>query len=219
MEFVDVGVRAGARLQPRVHEHRVAGRVRDVGRHQLIAVGRAGRGDRAAHPGRIGRHRVREIARLQVGERRAIGHHILQRLDVGVVDRRLVHIGQHAIGDGEPHLRGGVAGGAHAVLAGQVEEGRGSRCTRCDRRWRGRGYRPDRYGEQHGGADADDGAEPADAATTGLTGITVRDNGLAGLCHGILRCGVCGDSRQIVLDGSEAVKNGHRCDETRSIPD
>ena len=85
-------------------------------------------------------HGVGHVARLQVGERAAVGHDVLQRLDVGVVDRRVVDVGQHSSGDRVPDLRRRVACRAQAVLAREVEvreRARGTRRCRGLGCWRG----------------------------------------------------------------------------------
>ncbi len=43
-------------------------------------------------------HGVGSVTRLQVGKACAVGHDELQRLDVGVVDRRVVNVAEHAVG-------------------------------------------------------------------------------------------------------------------------
>ena len=120
-----------------MHQHRVARRIGDVGGDEAVAVARTGGGHGAGHAGRIGRHRVGHVTRLQIGERRAVGDDVLQGAHVRVVDRRLVDIGEHAVGDRVPDLGAGVAGGADAVLASQVEVRRRAGCARC-----GHGRRP-----------------------------------------------------------------------------
>ena len=139
-----------------------------VGDQRVLAV-LGGAGDPAGHPGVVeSADGVGRVAGLQVGERRAVGDDVLQGLDVGVVDRRVVDVGQHAVRDGEPHLRRGVAGGAETVLAGQVEVGQrtrtagggasGARSTRWserDQQCGGRGHRGD---QNRGGPCAHGGA-------------------------------------------------------------
>ncbi len=154
-------------LQARVREHRVAGGIGDVGRDQLVAVCGARGGDGAAHAGRIGRHGVGRVAGLQVGEGRSVGHDVLQGLDIGVVHRRLVDVGEHPVGDGEPDLRGGVARGADAVLAGGVEVGQCARSPGSDR-WRGgTGRRQRRHEQRQRGHTAERG-KPTGPSRAGL---------------------------------------------------
>ena len=114
------------------HEHRVPGGVGDVlGLDPVLAALRRRR-DGARHAGRVGLrlHRVGHVARLQVGERRPVGDDVLERLDVRVVDRRVVDVAEHAVRDRVPDLRGRVAGGAEAVLARQAEVGERARGSR-----------------------------------------------------------------------------------------
>src|SRR5690349_6458204 len=67
----------------------------DVSRGEPVAVRRVGRGHRARHPGRVGADRVGHVPGLQVGEAGPVADDVLQRGDVGVVDRRLIGVGQH----------------------------------------------------------------------------------------------------------------------------
>ncbi len=121
VQLADRSVRARRGVQPGVHQHGVPRRIGDVGGDQLVPMASAGRGHRAGHAGGVGRHGVGHVAGLQIGEGRAVGDDVLQRLHVRVVDRRLVHVGEHAASDRVPDLGRGVARGAEAVLAGQVE--------------------------------------------------------------------------------------------------
>ena len=144
-----VGAGPGQRGKPGVHEHGVAGRVGDVGGDDLVAVLGVGRGDRAGHAGGVGRHRVGHVPRLQVGERGPVGHDVLQRADVRVVDGRLVDVRQHSARHRVPDLRPRPGGRAHAVLAGQVEVG--LRARRPGRHVRGRRLAPSGGGGAAGG--------------------------------------------------------------------
>ena len=142
VQLADRGVRSRQALQPGPHQHRVPGRVGDVGGDQPVAVAGVAGGHRAGHAGGVGRHRVGHVAGLQVGEGGAVGHDVLQGGDVRVVDGRLVHVGQDAAGHRVPDLRAGVARGADAVLAGQVEVRHRARAAGGGRRGlRGGGWR------------------------------------------------------------------------------
>ena len=68
LQLADVGAAALGRLDPGVHQHRVALRIGDVGGDKLEAVLGVGRGDRALHAGRVGLHGVGHVAGLEVGE-------------------------------------------------------------------------------------------------------------------------------------------------------
>ena len=120
------------------HDDTVAGRVGQVAGGEGVAVGRAGRGDRALHPGRVGGHRVGEVAALEVGEGVPVGDDVLEGVHVRVVDRGLVDVGEHAVGHGEPDLGRGGPGRADAVLAGEVEVAEGPGRAGCLPRRRGR---------------------------------------------------------------------------------
>ena len=125
-----------------VHQDRVRGRVGDVVRDDPVLAARGRARDLAGHAAPVERPDGRgHVPRLEVGERRAVGDDVLQGLDVRVVDRRVVDVAQHAAGDGEPHLRGGVARGAEAVLAREVEVRQHSRPVRGDARGRASGAR------------------------------------------------------------------------------
>ncbi len=118
------------------HEHGVGARVGQVGGGDAVAAGRVARRHRAAHAGRVGARLVAHVAPLHVRERAAVADQVLERVDVGRVDRRPVHVRQRAVGHGEPHLRAGAKGRADAVLAGEVEV---ALTPRGARRHRGRG--------------------------------------------------------------------------------
>ena len=75
-------------------------------------------------------HRVGHVPRLQVGERGAVGDDVLEGLDVGVVDRRVVDVAEDAVRDRVPDLRSPVAGGAEAVLAREAEVRERARAVR-----------------------------------------------------------------------------------------
>ena len=115
-----------------VHEHRVAAGVGHVvGLDPVLAVPRS-RDHGARHAAGVGMrlHRVGHVPRLQVGERGAVGDDVLERLDVGVVDRRVVDVAEDAVRDRVPDLRGPVAGGAEAVLAREAEVRERARAVR-----------------------------------------------------------------------------------------
>ena len=111
----------GRSLKAGAHKDRVAGRVSQIRGPDRVVMCGAGGDHRAGHPRGVGQHPVGHVASLQVGEAVAVGDHVLERVNVGGVDRGPVDVGQDAVGDREPHLRGGVASRPHAVLAGQVE--------------------------------------------------------------------------------------------------
>ena len=118
---------AGAKTTP--HQHGVPARVGDVvGLDAVLAV-LVRRGDLAGHPAGVvhGLHRVRHVAGLEVGEGRAVRDDVLEGLDVGVVDGRVVDVAEDAAGDRVPDLRRRVPRRAQAVLAGQVEVRQGAR--------------------------------------------------------------------------------------------
>ncbi len=111
------------RPEPDAHEDRVPVRVGDVlGLDPILAAPRRRR-DLARHAAGVALrlHRVAHVARLQVGERGAVGDDVLERLDVRVVDRRVVDVAQDAVRNRVPDLRGRVAGGAEAVLPREAE--------------------------------------------------------------------------------------------------
>src|SRR5439155_7067990 len=104
-------------------QHRVTARVGDVLGLDLVLAALRCRGDVARHATGVatGLGRVRHVARLQVGEGRAVGDDVLQRLEVRVVDGRVVDVAQDAVRDRVPDLRRRVARGPEAVLAREVE--------------------------------------------------------------------------------------------------
>ena len=108
-----------------LHQQRVPRRVGDVLGGDLVLAALGGRRDPAAHASAAGGRGdgVGRVAALDVGERLAVGDDVPQRLDVGVVDRRVVDVTQDAACDGEPDLGGRVPRGAEAVLAREVEVG------------------------------------------------------------------------------------------------
>ncbi len=126
-------------LQRDVEDDRVAVGVGEVVGNDLVQAALRRLDDAALHSARIERlHRVRHVARLQVGERRTVGDDVLQGLDVGVVDRRVIDVAEQTARNRVPDLRGRVTRGAKAVLASEIEVGertrpvrRGTRCTRC----------------------------------------------------------------------------------------
>ena len=75
-----------------MHEHRVPARVGDVVGDDPVFAALRGRHDPTRHAAGVRRSlgHVGHVARLQVGEGRAVADHVLQRLDVGVVDGRVV---------------------------------------------------------------------------------------------------------------------------------
>jgi hypothetical protein len=105
-----------------MHEERVRARVDHViGDDPVLPVRRCAR-DLAGHPAVVERAGCRgHVARLKIREGRAVRDDVLQGLDVRVVDRRVVDVAEHAVRDGEPHLRRGVARRPEAVLAREVE--------------------------------------------------------------------------------------------------
>ena len=164
--------RAGhGRGQHGPHEHRVPGRVGDIVGLQAVLPALRRADHPARHPGRVeGPDRVRHVATLEVGEGGPIGHDVLERLDVRVVDRRVVDVRQDAVGDGEPGLRGPIPGGPQAILAGEVEMGEGSGGVRrradseCHPGRTGR-----RRDREHEGADRAQGKKPSATAAAGST--------------------------------------------------
>ncbi len=120
----------GERREHGPHDDRVAGRVGEVVRLEAVlpAPGRAGHA--AGHPGPVeSRDRIGHVAGLEVGEGGAVGDDVLQGLDVRVVDRRVGHVREDAVGDREPDLGGPVPRRAEAILAGKVEVGQGARAV------------------------------------------------------------------------------------------
>ncbi len=173
---VDVGVEPGVQvqagqadpgpgqpLQVSVHQHGVPGRVGDVGRDQPVAVLDVGGGHRAGHAGGVGGHRVGHVPRLQVGERGPVGHDVLQRAHVGVVDGGLVDVGEHPARHGVPGLGGRPGRRAQAVLPGQVEIG--GRAGRAGRRRGHRGGAGGRGGDSQSRQQGDAGGERDETAS------------------------------------------------------
>jgi hypothetical protein len=64
---------------------------------------------------------VDHVTLLEVGKGAAVGHDVLEGLDVCVVDRGVVHVAEHATGDGEPDFGIGISRGAKAILSRQIE--------------------------------------------------------------------------------------------------
>ena len=113
---------AAQRGQARAHHHGRSRRVGQVVGDDAVAAALGGGGHAAAERAGVERaHGVGRVARLQVGERRPVGHHVLERLDVRVVVGREVDVAQDPVGDRVPDLRTPVARRADAVLARQVE--------------------------------------------------------------------------------------------------
>ena len=112
-----------ARLELDAHQHRVPVRVGDVPGLDPVAPALRRRRDLADHAsGVVNRpHGVGHVARLQVGEGRSVGDDVLERLEVRVVDGRVVDVAQDAVRDRVPDLRARVPRGAEAVLAREVE--------------------------------------------------------------------------------------------------
>ena len=111
-----------------LHQDRVGVRVGDVVRDNRVPPARGHARDPTRHAGAVQRlGRRGHVSRLKVRERGAVGDDVLQRLDVRVVDRRVVDVAQHAVRDREPHLRRRIARGPEAVLAREVEV---RQCTR-----------------------------------------------------------------------------------------
>ena len=162
---------ADERRQQRVHQEGVARRVGDVVRLEpVLPVLRRAR-NAAGHAGLVERtDRGGRVATLEVGEGRTVRHDVLERLDVRGVDRRVVDVREDAVGDREPDLRAAVPRRPDAILAGEVEVGKGagpirsrsgSAChagrtdTRCER--------------EHEGHDRCEGKRPSRATTRGLS--------------------------------------------------
>ncbi len=112
-----------ARLERDVHQQGVACGVGDVVGGELPLAVPGGCRNATRHASAAGKRcdRVRRVAPLHVGERRAVGDDVPQRLDVRVVDRRVVDVAEDAAGHRVPDLRGRVPRGAEAVLAREVE--------------------------------------------------------------------------------------------------
>ena len=120
----------GQGYQLAAHDDAGGGRVGDVVRDDLEPVLGVGARHLAHHAAAIrGADRVGHVPLLQVGEGLPVGDDVLQRVDVRALDRRIVRIGQHAVGHREPHLRGGVPRGAEAVFAGHVQIGLRARAS------------------------------------------------------------------------------------------
>ena len=138
------------RHQPNLSQDAVAVRVGQVRGHKPVLAGLGGAGHLAGHPALArGPHGVGHVAGLQIRETRAIGHDELHRLDVRVVHRRTVDIGQYAVRDGEPDLRRPAVRRTDAVLASEVEM---RQCAGAVRRRRRRvgGTRGGTQGGRHG---------------------------------------------------------------------
>ena len=138
---LEIGARARERDQARVHHDRLAPRIGHVVGDDLVAAALGGARDAATQRALVERlHRVGHVARLEVGERPAVGHDVLQRLDVGVVVGGEVDVAEDAVGDRVPDLRAAVARRADAVLAREVEvrdvTGAVAGGARGRRRWR-----------------------------------------------------------------------------------
>ena len=123
---VEAGVETKAgvrRLELDAHQHRVPARVGDVLRLNLVLAALRRRRDRTCHAACLGQRvdAVRRVARLEVGERLAVGDDVLERLEVRVVDRRVVDVAQDAVRDRVPHLRRRVARSAETVFPCKVE--------------------------------------------------------------------------------------------------
>ncbi len=119
---VVVARRAAQGLEARAQEHGRAAWVGEVIGDDPVAAALRRRRDPARQRAVVeGAHRVGHIAGLEVGERRAVGDDVLQRLVLGRVVRGVVDVAEHAVGDREPDLRRPVARGADAVLAREVE--------------------------------------------------------------------------------------------------
>ena len=129
---VEAHVEPVARLlgvDPDPHQHRVPGRIGEVLRLDPVLAALGSCGHPAGHATCLGNRLdgVGHVARLEVGERRAVGDDVLERLDVRVVDRRVVDVAEDAVRDRVPDLGGRVAGGAEAVLTRQAEVGERAR--------------------------------------------------------------------------------------------
>ena len=96
-----------------------------------VVVRGAGGDDRARHARRVGDDAVGHVARLQIGEGRAVGDDVLEGVDVGGVHVGPVGVRQDAVGHREPDAGGGVARRADAVLAGKVEVALAPRAPRA----------------------------------------------------------------------------------------
>jgi hypothetical protein len=120
-----VAARADQRLEGGVQQHGGAVRVGEVVGDDPVAAALRGAGDAAGHPARVERpHGVGHVAGLEVGEGAAVGDHVLQRLDVGVVDGRVVDVGQHTVLERQPYLASGVVRGRVPLLVGGQEHWR-----------------------------------------------------------------------------------------------
>ena len=129
LETVAVWLGLGREREP--HQDGVPARVGHVGGLDAVQAVLVRRGHLAGHPAGVGHglHRVRHVTGLEVGEGRAVRDDVLERLDVGVVDGRVVDVAEDPAGDRVPDLRLGVPSGAQAVLAGQVEVRQGARAA------------------------------------------------------------------------------------------
>ncbi len=110
-------------IEPDPHQHRVAGRIGEVLRLDPVLAALRRRSHPAGHAAGLGNclDGVGHVTRLEVGERRTVGDDVLERLDVRVVDGRVVDVAEDAVRDRVPDLGGRVAGGAETVLSRQAE--------------------------------------------------------------------------------------------------
>ncbi len=109
---------AAQRLEVRAHDDGRAVGVGHVVGDDPVAAALGGRGHAAGQRAVVGgRDAVGHVARLQVGERAAVGDEVLQRLDVGVVGGGEEDVREDAVGDREPGLRAPIARRPDAVLA------------------------------------------------------------------------------------------------------
>ena len=144
-----------------LHQDRVGARVGHVVGDDPVLPARRRARDPAGHAAAVQRpDRRGHVPRLEIREGRAVGDDVLERLDVRVVDRRVVDVAQHAVRDREPHLRRRVARGAQAVLAREVEVGQRARPVRGDAQRRSPGARSDPENDARHGGDCETGQPP-----------------------------------------------------------